>query len=257
MSIVVRCGSMALLIGFVAIGTPVRAEDKPADGSATPVLWTDPPVRGAAAPDSARAGKIDEHAAPSPSAERMGPSEAAKNTSTAAKEDTAESSAEPAQARPIGSARLRHDQIRRGSAGPSREQSVAFRKAVPRANFADRSAPTRSSHSSPASRRIASRDLQDWTPVRQVRRRDMAALRDGYRPVRRFEEIDPFDSDAGPSPYRAARWRNAFAQDPAERIAAERAAGYLEMRSRSYGYSDGMRARRFQPFYLEDPGGLD
>lgn len=267
MSIMMRGGATIpvctlFLFGLLAVATPVRAEDKPA-------AWTDPPVRGAAAPEASDRGKSEESPASAPASERAEGSnmtKGAKARSAASQDDEPKSSADRKRDRPARSARLGQDRVHRSAARmrAEPEQSVALRKVVARSAKAERSIEASSVRPVVAAQaKAASRVALNRSPSRQMSRRDVLAERYGRWPVKRFDEDFAMGGDrsiyrgGGYGPYRAVRGGDPFDDDRADRIASARAAGYLVMRSRTYTYSDGARFQSVRPYFPDDPNGFE
>lgn len=248
-----------LLCGSLAVGSQVRAEDKSA-------AWTDPPVRGVAAPQTSDRGRSEQKPASTQSSERAEGTVApdgARIHANASRNGERENATERKADRPPQTARLRQDKVRRVPARmrPDLEQNVVQREVVVRSNSAERSlkaSPVRSVATSQM--KAASRIAQRSSASKQMSRRDVLAERHGRKPVRRFDQYYAMGGERsayrgyGYEPYRAVRGDDPFDDDRADRIASARAAGYLVMRSRTYTYSDGARFQSVRPYFPEDPG---
>lgn len=221
-----------MLVALLACG-PALAQETPGGEAST---WTDPPARTAPQEPS----KSETPAAPEP----KGPEPArAERVQVPARID-------PPRAQPTR-AEIRQEQIRRAVALSTQQRAAeaAARAArTPRRSVVERPVQTRRvvERPRPVVERAAPRP----------RERLAYQPRSLRRPVYGYADPEPVGPaygryEAGP-PMREPRM---WAEGPdygAHRIAQARSAGYIVMRSRSYGYPDGTVVRRLSPLGADE-----
>ena len=231
-----RFGTLTIIAGLVLGASQGLAQ---AETSGT---WTDPPVRGAAEQKPADAAKPTEKAAapekaePSPAKPVETASGPEKGRPVASERQRSASAARPTHR----SAKLRREHIRVAAQSRPVAEAPLRRPHYGRVARAHEQASARHA----AHRRFGERRLYAYRPFRSE------------QPRYTRREAMPNAEDGGVPTYGARRagWGGLIGDNPEDRIAQARAAGYLVVRSRTYSYSDGTRVRELTPY---SPFGLE